>query len=105
MYETSIGLARAIARKVEFIEDQSGPKDPRIPSLVESITTHFNHAIISTPGAHDAYIELGALLERKVSMRAAADNYVSFPFRRGGGDHGQDDLYLYTELGRCFMKE
>ncbi|KAI8840853.1 hypothetical protein BJ741DRAFT_37510 [Chytriomyces cf. hyalinus JEL632] len=109
MYETSIGLARAISRKVGFIEDQSGPKDARIPALVESITTHYNHAIKSKPGAHDAYIELGALLERKVSIRAAADIYAAFPFRDfrsgGGTDPGQDDLYLYTELGRCFMKE
>ncbi|TPX60081.1 hypothetical protein CcCBS67573_g09035 [Chytriomyces confervae] len=108
MFETSIGLARAISRKVGFIEDKSGPKDPRIPPLVETITTHYNHAIKSKPGAHDAYIELGALLERKVSIRAAADIYASFPFREfrsGGADPGQDDLYLYTELGRCFMKE
>ncbi|KAI8819806.1 hypothetical protein BJ741DRAFT_715849 [Chytriomyces cf. hyalinus JEL632] len=109
MYETSIGLARAISRKVGFIEDQSGPKDLRIPPLVETITTHYNHAIKSKPGAHDAYIELGALLERKVSIRAAADCCAAFPFRDfrsgGGTDPGQDDLYLYTELGRCFMKE
>ncbi|KAJ3224311.1 hypothetical protein HDU81_008632 [Chytriomyces hyalinus] len=106
MYETSIGLARAISRKVGFIEDKSGVKDARIPPLIETITTHYNNAIKSNPGAHDAYIELGALLERKVSIRAAADVYSKFPFRElGGGDPGQDDLYLYMELGRCFMKE
>ncbi|KAI8826465.1 hypothetical protein BJ741DRAFT_631311 [Chytriomyces cf. hyalinus JEL632] len=111
MYETSIGLARAISRKVGFIEDQSGPKDARIPALVESITTHYNHAIKSKPGAHDAYIELGALLERKVSIRAAADIYAAFPFRDfrsgGGTDPGQDVEKRYKEvlLVDCLVAE
>ncbi|KAI8620103.1 hypothetical protein BC830DRAFT_630115 [Chytriomyces sp. MP71] len=106
LYDTHIGLARAISRKLGFLEDTGGSKSPELLVLLDSITMHYKTAIGIDLSGHDAYIELGALLERKVNIRAAAELYATFPFPDlGDRDPGQDDLYLYTELGRCFMKE
>ncbi|KAI9335949.1 hypothetical protein BDR26DRAFT_897290 [Obelidium mucronatum] len=104
-FDTHIGLARAFAKKFGFVEEANA-KDAQLSTLLETLRGHYQNAIKIKPGGHDAYIELGALLERKVGIRAAADLYSTFPFPVLGNDNpNQDDLYLFAELGRCFMKE
>ncbi|KAJ3031388.1 UNVERIFIED_CONTAM: hypothetical protein HDU68_004467 [Siphonaria sp. JEL0065] len=104
-FETHIGLARAISKKYGFIEEANA-KDAQLQPLLETLSTHYKNAIKIKPSGHDAYIELGSLLERKVSIRAAADLYCLFPFPElRNNNPNQDDLYIFSELGRCFMKE
>ncbi|KAJ3074433.1 hypothetical protein HDU99_001735, partial [Rhizoclosmatium hyalinum] len=60
----------------------------------------------SPKSSKTALAPLGSLLERKISIRTAADLYATFPFPELKNDNpNQDDLYLFSELGRCYMKE
>ncbi|KAJ3116343.1 hypothetical protein HK100_001092 [Physocladia obscura] len=106
LFDVYIGLARALSRKLGFIEE-SNPKDTQISELLHSIISYYKTAIAIKPDLHDGYIELGTILERKVSIRAAADLYCTFPFQpvNNTANFSQDDVYLFAELGRCFMKE
>jgi hypothetical protein len=106
LYEPRIGLARAYARLLTLKEESKSLTPDETSVLLAQIKTYYTESIKIKPQIHDAYIELGAILERKESMAAAADLYGSFPFvSLDEREPTQDDLYLYTELSRAFMKE
>ncbi|KAJ3393193.1 hypothetical protein HDU84_002541 [Entophlyctis sp. JEL0112] len=105
IFDAVLGLARAYSRKIGFIEEKNN-KDPSIAPTLQCSIENYKQAITIKPSEHDPYIELGALLERKDSIQKAIDIYSSFPFPSlDKSVLSQDDLYLFTELGRCLMKE
>ncbi|KAJ3406052.1 hypothetical protein HDV05_006188 [Chytridiales sp. JEL 0842] len=104
MYQPRIGLARAYARQLNILEEKK--ISAGVQQLIDEISRYYKEAITIKPEIHDAYIEYGSILERKVSISAAADLYGSFPFvDLELREATQDDLYLHTELCRAFMKE
>ncbi|KAI9325795.1 hypothetical protein DFJ73DRAFT_767307 [Zopfochytrium polystomum] len=99
VFEARIGLARALTRRLNSNPATEGDQIQRIEGLYRS-------AIEINPTSHDAHIELGYLLERRVSPAAARAVYAGFPFQEmGDATPQEDDLFLYSEAARLLMKE
>ncbi|KAL2913302.1 hypothetical protein HK105_207180 [Polyrhizophydium stewartii] len=99
-----LGLGRVLARMLQIECDDKKAAPPNLADRVEDIASNFKTVIALDPKNHDAYIDLGGLLEKHVSCDAAADVYGSFPFPQGTAPPSQDDLYLHGEVTRTFMK-
>ncbi|TPX59727.1 hypothetical protein PhCBS80983_g02259 [Powellomyces hirtus] len=105
-YEPRLGLARTLHRRLNLLKDQTSRLDTdTIKSHITQIEKHYLDAIVLCPRNHDAYIELGAILEQHVSLDAVADLYGKFPFERTEQlGTSQDDLYIDSEITRIYMK-
>lgn len=88
-YKSRLGLARVVVRK-------------KGDDWIERMTQLYKEVIKLNPKEHDAYIELGELLEKHVSQKAAVEIYKAFPYE---AEPTQDDLYLHGELTRLIMKQ
>jgi hypothetical protein len=117
IYETRLHLARGYSKKLTQYED-AHPKttvqsDPTMKKILDQCISTYESAIGLSKESQDPYIELGALLERRVSVTAAANLYASYPFPKlelsnttaSIAPMRSDDVYIYSELARTFMKE
>ncbi|KAI3363416.1 hypothetical protein L3Q82_012034 [Scortum barcoo] len=81
-----LGLARALSRSADT-EDQAKELYREVISMV--------------PGVHDAYIELGQLLE-PIDPQAAVEVYCSFPLKPVA-EQSFDDAFITGEIVRLLM--
>ncbi|KAI8852619.1 hypothetical protein BC829DRAFT_55270 [Chytridium lagenaria] len=106
LYQTRIGLARALHKRFVLQQDQSKIPKEEADKMLEPVKEYYQNAIKLKPDAHDAYIELGPILEKTVSWGAAADLYGSYPFHDlSTSEPTSDDIFLYSEVSRLFIKE
>ncbi|XP_066282667.1 uncharacterized protein [Branchiostoma lanceolatum] len=84
-YRPRLGLARALARTDDTIDDAK---------------KWYNEVMIMAPEIHDAYIELADMLI-KADPLAAVDVYCKFPFTE---ELTFDDAYIHGEVVRILMK-
>ncbi|KAJ3194159.1 hypothetical protein HK101_003363 [Irineochytrium annulatum] len=99
-----LGLGRARMKKLKKLEDDKFSSVESKLELAMAIVKIFRDAIAIENGCHDAYIDLGGLLEKYVSTKDAADLFASFPFASLDVPPAEGDLYLYGELTRLLMK-
>ncbi|KAI8486858.1 hypothetical protein Bbelb_353660 [Branchiostoma belcheri] len=84
-YRPRLGLARALARTDDTIDDAK---------------KWYNEVMTMAPEIHDAYIELADMLI-KAEPLAAVDVYCKFPFPE---ELTFDDAYIHGEIVRILMK-
>ncbi|KAJ3111751.1 Peptidyl-prolyl cis-trans isomerase fpr2 [Phlyctochytrium bullatum] len=102
IYDTRLGLARALFRKMS----QGGLSKEELSSAFEKVRFNFTSAIQAKPSAYDPYIELGPIVEKYVSPSAAIEVYSIFPFKDiDKTEVTEDDIFLFTELSRLLIKE
>ncbi|KAJ1568647.1 hypothetical protein HK405_015667, partial [Cladochytrium tenue] len=120
VFDTRLGLARALARKAALLNGDGGSSAAGAAAQADAIEllrraeACFREAIALRPACHDAYIELAFLVEHRLgNIAAAIDVYRAFPCavlpsQAGGAAAGavaQDDLFIVSELSRLIMKE
>jgi hypothetical protein len=87
-YKSRLGLARVIVRQ-------------KSTGWEEKMKMEYLEAMKCNPKDHDAYIELGELLEKN-EIEAAINVYKAFEYEK---EPTQNDLYLHGELSRLLMKK
>ncbi|KAJ3215394.1 hypothetical protein HDU67_000439 [Dinochytrium kinnereticum] len=106
LFQTRLGLARALCRRFGLVLEKEKKSKEEAEKLLDPVKAYYLEAIKLRPDEYDAYVELGPLLEKNVSVATAANLYASYPFRDlSTSEPSSDDIFLYSELTRLFIKE
>ena len=108
LFHSRVGLARALNRELIMLDEKKikSTSSLEYEKILDKVKCYYSQAIDILPQSHDAYIELGAILEKRISIAVAADLYSKYPFKPIDDETpSEDDMYLYSELSRTFMRE